>query len=192
MAGETLLSIAEMLASAEDNTQGLITPLDLRNIIVSNASDIGYLSLTQGNPVTVPIDTGVWTSINPLITPSTTAGNAWKLDANQAFSYSYVDDGIAVNPGTLRLAVFTVEMTAAKIGQGEEQYELALFADGVQEGNSLGFTLFTDPETFAVAGSAARVLDVSTPAVYDARITSDQPDDVILTSFTMRVNGAAL
>ena len=187
MAGETLRTVNQMLANWPDNTQGLISPLDGRDMIVSEAVGVGFLLLDNG-PVTVPIPAqDVWVQINSLITPIQFAGNFWQLDGNQAFTESYTAQGITVPPGTERLTTFDVGMLVSKVGGGTNTYEFSLFADGVNTATTGYVDVFTaDPEYVTITTS--RLPDYSLAETFDARVRClDGTADLTLDEFRFAV-----
>jgi len=188
MAGESLRTVDQMLAAWVDNTQGLITPLDGRDMIVSEAVNVGYLELDPG-PATVPIVINTYEQVNQWITPSVFTANFWKLDGNNAFLHSYVDQGIAVPAGLIRLTTFHVGMVASKVGGGTATYAWSLFVDGVKHGTSGHIVQLTTTPRYVEMG-ASLLPDYSLSETFDVRVESiDSSDDVVLEEFRFTVQG---
>ena len=188
MAGESLLTVAEMLASFPDNTQNLIQPLNQRDMVLSEAVNVGFLR--SETPFTIPITDGVYTQINSLMpTPDFTA-NFWALDANQAFIESYTTDyGIIVSPDTNRLTGITVRMYCQKAGAQAAAYTAKVFLDGVEGTATVPFTLEQGvPEIVTITGDG--VLDYSLRQTVDVRIAGDgTADDIDVSTLVIKVEG---
>ena len=191
MAGETLRTVAQMLAAFPDNTQGLISPLDGRDMIVSEAVNIGFLDLDNGSytlPITVQNE---WVSINANITPTAFASNFWKVDGNNAFSQSYTDQGITVQSGTQRLTTFSMGAALSKVGGGTNLYEFALFTDGVQSSSAYNHTATAATEYLTF--STSDLPDYSLNEVYDMRVRCiDGTSDLVFDEWRMRAQGFPL
>ena len=191
MAGETLRTVQQMLAAFPDNTQGLISPLDARDMIVSEAVNIGFLDLDNGS-YTLPIAVqNEWVSINANITPTAFAANFWKVDGNNAFTQSYTDQGITVQGGTQRLTTFAMGAALSKVGGGTNLYEFALFTDGVQSSSAYNHT--ATATTAYLTFQTTDLPDYSLNEVYDMRVRCvDGTADLVFDEWRMRVQGFPL
>ena len=191
MAGETLRTVAQMLAAFPDNTQGLISPLDARDMIVSEAVNVGFLNLDNG-PSTIPITVqNEWVSMNANISPTAFASNFWKVDGNNAFTQSYTDQGITVQSGTFRLTTFAVGGLVSKVGGGTNLYEIALFTNGVQASPPFVFASTATPEYFRI--QITELPDYSLSEVYDMRVRCiDGTSDLVFDEWRMQAQGFPL
>lgn len=193
MAGETLLTIDEMLDSFPTNTQGLITALDSRSMIVSECVNVGYLVEDNAPGFTVPITDGVWVPVNPQIISPVFVGNYWKIDANNAFLPSYVDKGVTVNPNTNRLTGIRFGARVSKVGGGTAMYSFAFFKSGVQIGSTPAeFEIGTSEQGIASSRDLIQDMALSSEQI-DLRVRGEGTgDDLNVLEFTMRATGAPL
>ncbi len=192
MAGETLRTVNEMLANWPDNTAGLISALDGRDMIVSEAVNVGYVQLDNG-PVTVPIvGPGDYTQINSLITPVAAGGNFWAVDGNQALVESYTSQGITVPASVIRLTTFSTGMLVSKPGGGTNTYEFRLYQGGVPaSGGGFIKVLSSTPEYVDISGS--RLVQVSLGEAFDVRVSClDGTADLQLDEFLFGAQGVPL
>ena len=193
MAGETLLSIAQLIANTPDNTTGQIDALDLRNILVSLANGVGGLE-AQDN-FSVPIDAGVWVSLNDIAVngagnADVVSNNGWKQDANGAWIPDYT--GVNLTPGVLRLVTIATSGDLDKQGGGSDTYEFQYFVGGIGVGR-LGSTEYDgDAQTY---GSKTETF-VYEPALglsIDLRVRGvGTNDDLLFTSFRQEIVSAQL
>ena len=191
MAGETLLTLADVLASFPDNDQKLITPLDARNMIITEAVNVGYLE-SDTLPFTIPVVAGTPVSINQSIPTPNFVGNFWRIDANIAFveNYSTYTPPITVNPGTFRISAFRASMNLQKIGTGSDTYQFQWYVDGVPFGNAGEITI-DDNDPFYVAISADALADMSLSQAFDVRVTGvGTGDDLQVNQLLLRATGA--
>ena len=191
MAGETLRTIAEVLAAFPDNTQRLITPLDARDMIITEAINVGYLE-SDTTPFTIPIVAGTPVSVNASIPTPNFIGNFWRIDGNNAFveNYTTYTTPIIVNPGTVRICAFRASMQVQKIGTGSDVYEFQWFADGVPFGNPGQITV-DDTDPFYIATSSDALVDVSLSQAFDLRVTGiGTGDDLQVNTVLLRASGA--
>ena len=126
MAGESLLTLAEVLASLPDNNSNLIQPLDHRNDVIALTNDLGFLE--ENDPFTIPILDGTFVSINPLLPTPIQVSNFWALDGTNA---QFVDYGaITINPGHQRLLNLVCSLFVQKVGGGTASYTFQFFVAG--------------------------------------------------------------
>lgn len=189
MAGETLLNVDEMLASYPDNTQRLITPLAGRNVIVSEALNVGYVTGTA-LPITLPITAGVPVDILAALTAPSFIGNFWRIDGNNHFVENYTPRGITVNPGTLRISSFRAQMQYQKVGTGADTYLFQWYKSGVPIGEEWSIDIDnTDP--FWVFATTDDLTDISLADTFTVQVTGvGTGDDLTLNEATFRATGA--
>ena len=191
MAGETLRTIAEVLASFPDNSSRLITPLDARDMIVTEAVNVGYLE-PMTLPFTIPVVADTPVSINQAMPDFEFVGNFWRVDGNRAFveNYTTYTPPIIVNPGTFRSSAFNLSMNVQKIGTGTDTYRIEWFKNGTPFGNPLIFDV-DDVDPFYVAVRADDLTDISLSDVFDVRVTGvGTGDDLQVNQLQMRATGA--
>ena len=184
MAGETLLTAADTLAGFPDNTQGLITPLDSRNFVVSAQTSSGFIE-EQNDPVTLTMVDGVWVSVLSALLSPDFVGLYWKLDGNQQFIPAYADEGITVNVGTIRLVRITVIALTSKVAAGAPSaYSARTTLGGVQ----VGTVGELERDTTKTASVAIRdfTSDISLDDPIDVQIRPDgHSDDLIVQEATV-------
>ena len=112
MAGEVLKSADGLLAGFPDNVSGQISPVDVRNFVISAVSGIG--AFDDVTNYVAPMVDGVPTVMNPLMTPVDFAANFFQLDGNNAFIPDY--GSAVINPGTLRLVDLLFLIVADQVG----------------------------------------------------------------------------
>lgn len=189
MAGETLLTVAQTLASMPDNTVGAISAQDQRSMIVSEALGLGFYSADAGFDVT--ITDGVYNDINSNAGAVSNIQNlAWELDGNNAWRSDYT--GVIVPAGVTRLVVATCRMQVQKATPGvDESYLFQYHVNGLPVGNPIPIDIGTAPEYDAVAATLA--YEVVTASAIDLRVQGvGTSDDLHFNDFRFSVTGAQL
>ena len=157
MAGEVLKSADGLLAGFPDNVSGQISPVDIRNFVISAVTGIG--AFDDLSNYTIPMADGVPTVINPLMTPVDFAANFFQLDGNNAFIPDY--GGAIINPGTLRLLDVIFLIVANQTGSpASDIYNLQVRVDGVP---------VNSPVPTVVDGTAERFF-INTEFLYDVQL----------------------
>ena len=189
MAGETLLTVAQTIASMPDNTVGAISAQDQRSMIVSEALGLGFWSADAG--FAVPITDGVFVDINSNAGAVSSVNNlAWELDGNNAWRSDYT--GVIVPAGVIRLVVGTCRMQVEKAGGGApDNYLFQYHVNGLPVGNPIPIAIGTEPEYDAV--SATLPYEVVTASAIDLRVQGvGTSDDLSFSDFRFTVTGAQL
>lgn len=170
MAGETLLTQAQLLASYPDNTVGAITALTGRNQIISEAVGIGFLKNTA--EFVVPIDTpDQWETIqNLIVNPEVAVNAAWILNANNFWVPDYA--GVILPAGVERLVSLNTEMVATTDSNSAKEYQFQYFINGVPYGLPTSIT-FDDDDEYQLAVSTAFTYEVATKFPIDLRVSED-------------------
>ena len=148
MAGETLKTAAELLADYADNQAGLILPLNVRNHLIADGNDIGFVA--DSGPF-VGTTTATYQSILGLMPSPTFAGRFWELAPGNLLRCDFAP--VLVEPGTQRLYQSRMLGVVQKGAVQADVYEFAIFEDGVQVSLDYPVTLEQDAATtvFAVA-----------------------------------------
>lgn len=191
MAGETLLELADLLAAGGDNSQGLITPLDYRNMIVSEAYGVAFV--VEEDPFTVPITDGVWTAMGPVLPSPDTANNiAFSVDGNNNIVNDYVSAGVTVNDPTFRLNRYEVTFLVMKTGGGTGNYQMRWSQGGNPLGNpSATVTIGTTEEPYTFSRSLLMNVADQTPVVVEIQGVGTN-DDLDIQNYAVTVSGALL
>lgn len=184
MAGETLLTLAEVLASLPDNNSNLIQPLDHRNEAIALTNDVGFVE--EDDAFVIPIIDGTFVSINPLMPTPTTVGNFWITDGNNALIPSF--GTITINPGHQRLLDLTCHIEAAKQGGASTSYTFQFFVGASPAGREINIDL--DPSTEALTLSEEVLYDYSVADPVTIRVRGDGTgDDLDVADMDMKVVG---
>jgi hypothetical protein len=193
MAGETLLTTTELLSGFPDNASGLIEAVDSRNFVVSAVNGVGFYDDNNDptGPWTVP-NAGAGVPVDilsnlPIPTGDPNAvfvGNYYRLDGNNHFVPSYVDEGITVPPGTIRIVDGSVGFVIAKPGGGTETGTIRGTKAGVPYLPGRQVSLTSTPIAFVSTG--ARLVDVSLAEPISVEWIPDAATDLIVSEF--RIN----
>jgi len=187
MAGETLLTFDEMLAALPDNSSQLISPLDMRDIVIALSNDIGFVS--EENPFTIPIVSGVPVSILGQMPTPVLVTNRWVLDGNNQLTPDWA--GVTINPGTSRLLRVQCQMAVDKVGAGDDVYEFNITVGGVIAGRTITLTLGALP--VFVSLNLDIVYDQSVAAPIDVVVTGiGTIDNLDVTDLSLMLIGAAI
>lgn len=166
MAGETLLSLAEVLASLPDNASQLIAPLSHRNEVIALTNDVGFVE--EDASFTIPIVDGVFVSINPLMPSADAVGNFWVIDGNNALLPDF--GAVTINPGHLRLLDMTAHLELARVGGGPaEGYTFQFFVGGVATGREISVELDDNSEALTLSEETLYDYSVSDPVTIRVR-----------------------
>lgn len=187
MAGETLLTSAETLAGFPDNTQGLITPLDVRNFVVSSQTSLGFME--DAGPFTIPLVDGVWTSILANVPTPAFVGLFWKLDGSNRFLPAYTDAGIIVNVGSTRFTTMqTFSESAKDAGGAAVLYSSRILLGGTVIG-PVNQVSRDDTPTVAI-GARDFLQDIDLLEPIDIQIRPDgHSNGITINDFTIQLEG---
>ena len=189
MAGETLLTVAQTVASMPDNTVGAITAQATRSMIISEALGLGFYSVDA--PFNVPITDGVYTNI-PLQALGVTDFNnlAFELDGNNAWRSDY--SGVIIPGGLIRLVIATTRIQVVKAGGGTaDSYVFQYHVNGLPVGNDIPVDIGTDEEYNSFAESIPYEVVLAEPI--DLRVKGvGTNDDLLMTDYRFTVTGAQL
>ena len=117
MAGETLKTISELLNAFPDNLSGWIEAVESRDLILSMAPAVGFLSEAVP-PFTVGIVAqGVPVSINAAIPAPNIDSNFWQLDGNNSWIPDY-PAGVIIPPAYERLSTLQSWLVASRDAAG--------------------------------------------------------------------------
>lgn len=189
MAGETLLTLSEIIASFPDNTANLITPLQSRDLAISQAVAVGFFEQAAADePLLMPMADGVPFDMLAAFTLPDFVGNFWKLDGNNAFIPSYTDDGITVNPPTNRLVQGSVVMVATKVGGGTGDYIFEGTENGIGTGSPRTVTLDANPSLLVFGGDRLYDINLANPIGLDVT-PSGTSDDITIQNFRVTLTG---
>ena len=187
MAGETLLTLAQLLASLPDNVTQLIKPLDHRNQTIALVNDVGFIE--DDDSFTVGITDGVFTPINILLPTPDTVGNFWTSDGNNALIPNF--GTITINPGHERLLDLNAHLELAKTGGGTANYTFQFFVGGSFVGREINVAIGADTESLSVSEEILYDYSVSGPV--DLRVRGDGTvDDLNVDDFSLKVMGALI
>lgn len=187
MAGEELLSSAELLANIPDNTSQLVDPLDIRNLVIGLPPD--SIIAEDETPFTIPIVTGTPVVVNNLLPSPAVTQAHWMLDGNQAFIPDWA--GIIVNSGLTRIVNLTAVLSVSKVGGGNDDYGIDFFIGGVLAGAGSNFEI-KDIDT-VVTVVTSQEYDHSVAAPIDLRVTGiGTGDDLDVSSILIGLTGSLL
>lgn len=188
---DTLKYIDEALAGVPDNTSGLVTPQDVRELALSGIAD--GASLYEYDPFTIPfVGLGVPVDI-PLLLPSLVSlvSIGWLVDVNGHLVPDW-PASIIVPVGHTRALTLSSIIVATKQGGGTGDYAFRFTKDGTPlAGPGEVITLTTVAESMIHAQLDLNV--ISDAAVYSITAEGiDSTDDLDITEFQLRVEGGAL
>lgn len=188
MAGETLLTLAEVLASLPDNATQLIAPLAHRNQTIALVNDVGFVE--EDSPFTIPIVDGVFVGINILLPTPEFVGNFWISDGNNALIPEF--GAVTINPGHTRLLDMVVHLEVTRDGAGlEEQFTFQFFQGGSPVGREVSAGL--DDEAQFVNVNEEILYDYSVAAPMTIQVRGDGTgSDLDVSDFSMKVIGALI
>lgn len=144
MAGETLKNAAQLLADYPDNTLGLIQAVNVRNHVIADGNDIGFVE--EGVPYSLTLPAGVPTNILADASAPSFVGRFWALDGNRELIQSYAADGVPVSAGVSRIVTFSMQALVSQAGGGTTDYLFQIFIGGVASGSGVTVTLSVDDE----------------------------------------------
>ncbi len=161
MAGETLKIASQLLADFPDNTAGLIDAVQSRNFLISVAVAVGFVEDDQAQvPYIIPMTDGVPVPFMPTLVAPLFFGNFWKLDGNNEYLPSYVDQGVTVPAGSFRLINGSVLLNVQKVGNATPvSYEFQGTGGGSFVGDPVSRDINSTARTESFSGS--RIEDVS-------------------------------
>jgi hypothetical protein len=193
VAGETLRTGQELLASFPDNQAGLIDAVQARDFVISAASGVIFVEDDPLDvPFTLPMTAGV--PVQFLLSYPGTAlavSNFYTLDGNGQIIPDYVGLGINVPAGVIRLHVGSVLLNCEKAGGGTAEFEFQGTQGGVFTGEPLSREIGTTPQGFGFAGD--RLYDVSLAEPVDFSITPiGHSDDLIINDFRIKMESVLI
>ena len=174
--GQTLRYVNGLIANFPDNTSGLIKAEHIRDFCVSFVNGRGFL--VDETNVTIPIQDGTWTQINPLlISPESTVNTLWVFDGNNfgVSNYNAFSDTI-VPAGYTKLMSIIVVLDLDKAAGGADNYDVQVTKNNV--GIGLAETIEYDAsgsQTVTVLASIGA--DVSLSDTYGVQIRGVGTDD---------------
>lgn len=174
----------ESIASAPDNTTGLISADTLRSIIVSQRS--GGAQVYEDTAFTVPITAGVPVSINPLLPSPSVGGVLWTADGNNRLTPNYATaiPDIVIPTGYSKAIQVFVTLAAQKTGSGEDNYLFQIDNDGAPLGQGITISLSVEPVVISLLVNSAVALDGG--ALLGITVTGvGTADDIDVTTFDM-------
>ena len=192
MAGETLRTATQLLAEFPDNTAGLIDAVQSRNMIVSELLGVGFMEDNTA-AFTVTIQDGVFVSINAAVTPQPiiAANFAWDIDGNNAWFPDYVNNGVTVPAGVIRLHGMTSTILVTKPGGGSAIYSFQYFIAGVPFGNPVSVSLDATPSI--LPQSDETLSEVALGETIDWRVSGvGTAEDLSILDFRQRVTSALI
>ena len=193
MAGETLLTASQLLASFPDNQAGLIDAVQARDLVVSQAVGVMFVEDDPADvPYTLQMIDGVPVPflLNYPGTP-VEASNFYTLDGNGQIIPDYVGIGVNVPAGVTRLHEGSVIINLQKAGGGTAVYQF----QGTQGGTFVGDPLTREIGTTeqVVVFSGTRLYDVSLAEPVDFSITPlGHSDDLIINDFRINLNSVLI
>ena len=174
----------ESIASAPDNTTGLISADTLRSIIVSQRS--GGAQVFDDTGFTVPIVSGVPVSINPLLPSPSVGGVLWTADGNNRLypNYATAIPDIVIPAGYSKAIQVFITIAAQKTGAGEDSYTFQIDNDGTPLGQGITVSLSVTPVVITLLVNSAVALDGG--ALLGLTVTGNATaDDIDVTAFDM-------
>jgi len=189
---QTLRYADEILQSFSDNISGLISAVALRDSFISNVDGKGLLEATDN--VTLPITSGVWTAINPLLTNAVHTETFWSVDGNNfMFPNHSAGTETVVPAGYSKFGQFMSILELTKPGGGADSYSVQFTKNGVGMGEPES-VVFTSAGTDTITLLHPLLVDVSIPTdLYGVQIQGvDTSDDLTLGYFTMQVSDTIL
>ncbi len=189
---QTFKTVTELGAGFPDNTTGLISAENVRDFLVSIVDGKGLLEVTDN--VVLPVTSGVWTSINPLLTNAVHSETYWAFDGNNFVfaNHSNVAD-TTVPPGHKRLAQLMSILELTKSSGGADNYSIQFTLNGLGIGQAESVE-FSESGTNTVTLLHPSFVDISLPSdLYGIQIRGDgTSDDLTLGYFTMQITDSIL
>ncbi len=160
---QTLRYLDELIAASPDNTSGLILPVHRRDQIVSKAPGRGYV--IDETEFTMPVTSGVFVAVNPLLpTPDVTV-SLWAVDGNNFLLPNYSSlPATTVPAGYSKLATFEGSLSLTKSGGGTDNYTLTV----TQNGSPVGL-----PEEVSFVGAGTQNVHIRHVVVTDISVETD-------------------
>ena len=174
---QTLRYGDENLASFPDNVSQLITPVNVRDLIVSSRS--GGVNIIDSATFTITITDGVPVLVNPLLPAPEVGGVLWVADANNRAIPNYaaaIPDLIIPTDYSKFVQIFWT-LGVNKIGAGEDSYLFQAEVDGTPVGGGLTITLSTSPQTISFLANITVKID--TASAIGLAVTGVGTDDDI-------------
>jgi len=189
---QTLRYVNELLASAPDNTSGLISAEALRDFMVSIVEGKGLLEATTN--VTIPIVADTWVSINPLLVGVVHTETYWSVDGNNYMFPNHSGSVVTNVPaGYSKFGQMMSILELTKPSGGSDSYEVqfTLNGTGVGEPESIDFSAAGTDTTTVLH---PLLIDVSVPTdLYGIQIRGvGTGADLTLGYFTMQVSDSIL
>ena len=182
----------QVLAGYPDNTAGLITPLNVRNHLVSTIVGVGFID--SPTTITIPVLDGVGTIINPLLLDAaSTTQTLWTFDGNNLATSNYgALVGVTIPPGYTKLVRFVAVLSLEKLAGGSDQYQFQFTRNGVGVGLAED-VVFTEAGSQVVTTLHSTLVDLSLVDVFGVQVIGvGTADDLELHNFEMTVSDAVL
>jgi hypothetical protein len=187
-----LLYLDEVLAGYPDNTAGLITPLNVRNHVVSTIRGVGFLD--SPTTINLPVENGVGVIINPLLLDAaSTQGTLWTFDGNNLAISNYgslID--VTVPAGYTKLVQFVVVLSLEKTGGGSDSYQFQFTRNGVGVGLAEDVP-WGSSGTQVVTSLYTSLLDLSSADTIGVQVIGvGTTTDLLLHNFELSVSDSVL
>jgi len=189
---QTLRYVNELIASAPDNTSGIISAVALRDFMISYVDGKGLLEATTNVTITIVADT--WVSINPVLVGAVHTETFWSVDGNNYMFPNYsaaVDTTVPAGYSKFGQMMSILELT--KPGGGADSYQIQFTKNGVGIG---------EPESVDFPEAGTDTTTLLHPIIFDVSIPTDlygvqimgigTGDDLTLGYFTMQVSDSIL
>ena len=189
---QTLRYVNELLASAPDNSTGLISAEALRDFMISIVEGKGLLEATTNVTISIVADT--WVSINPILVGAVHTETYWSVDGNNyMFPNHSASVGTIVPAGYSKFGQMMSILELTKPSGGSDSYEVqfTLNGTGIGEPESIDFP---EAGTDTTTVLHPLLIDVSVPTdLYGIQIRGvGTGDDLTLGYFTMQVSDSIL
>lgn len=159
---QTLKYLDQLLAGYPDNTAGLISAENIRDHLVSTIGGRGLIENTAN--FTIPITSGVWTSINQLLPSPIHSEVLWTFDGNNLLHSNYGIGDTVVPVGYVKLGQFLSIIELTKPGGGSDNYALQFTKNNVGVGQ---------PESVEFGAAGTQTITLLHPALVDLSVPSD-------------------
>ena len=193
MAGETLRTGTELLASFPDNQAGLIDAVQARDFVISAVNGLVFIEDDPLDvPYTLPMTDGVPVDFLASYPGAPLeSSNFYTLDGNNQIIPNYVGLGINVPAGIIRVHAGSVILSCQKTGGGTADYQFQGTQGGTFTGEPLLRTIGTTATTLVFSGD--RLYDVSLAQPVDFAITPiGHSDDLIINDFRIKMESVLI
>jgi hypothetical protein len=170
-----LLYLDQAMDGIPDNISQLVNPIDIRNAITSSKDGMGFL--TTVTEVNIPVSSGSFTAINPLLQDVTVSGELWTFDANNFAVTNYSAIPATVPPGYTKVLQIIALMLLHKVGGGTDEYEFQFTKNGSAIGLPEPYVFKSTPDLVTlvvdVLAEVANVTDLYGVAVAGSGTSDD-------------------